>query len=210
MTIRSTSVSSFDNNVYLITAKSSGCQIIVDAADDPAAIRMMIAEAALDTESRSRVRLIITTHRHRDHLCALSELASSTGAQIACGEADADSIAEQTGVRADRRLKHGDVVGVVGAWLTVIALRGHTPGSVALAYTEPGQPARIFTGDSLFPGGVGNTDHDPVRFEQLFSDVTKRIFDMYTDDTIILPGHGGSTTLGAERPHLPEWRQRGW
>ena len=93
--------------------------------------------------------------------------------------------------------------------LEAIALRGHTPGSIAFATTD-GDPVLLFTGDSLFPGGVGNTRNDPQRFEQLFADVSERLFDRFGDDAIVYPGHGAETTLGAERPALPEWRERGW
>jgi glyoxylase-like metal-dependent hydrolase (beta-lactamase superfamily II) len=81
---------------------------------------------------------------------------------------------------------------------------------VALVYNDPDGHAHIWTGDSLFPGGVGNTQEDPDRFAALLGDVQTRIFDVYDDDTWIYPGHGSDTTLGAERPHLQEWRERGW
>ncbi|MDR1238232.1 MAG: MBL fold metallo-hydrolase [Propionibacteriaceae bacterium] len=199
-----------DNNVYLLTAKASGQQILIDAAADSPAIRKLLSEAALDSNVRTKLSLIVTTHRHRDHLRALAEMAKSPGVLTACGDDDADSIAEQTGVKADRRLSQGDIVGVEGIWLSVIRLTGHTPGSVALAYAEAGQPVWVFSGDSLFPGGVGNTDRDPERFDTLFHDVVERIFDSYTDDTVVAPGHGNFTTLGTERPHLAEWAARGW
>ncbi len=101
-------------------------------------------------------------------------------------------------------------------------LRGHTPGSVALVYREPVRPTdqlgtdalpgrvHLFTGDSLFPGGVGNTQGDPDRFGRLIDDVVTRVFDRFDDSTWVYPGHGKDTTLGAERPHLEEWRRRGW
>jgi glyoxylase-like metal-dependent hydrolase (beta-lactamase superfamily II) len=94
--------------------------------------------------------------------------------------------------------------------LDVMHLRGHTPGSVALAYQDPQGHAHIWTGDSLFPGGIGNVQKDPERFAQLLGDVRARIFDVYDDETWIYPGHGADTTLGAERPHLQQWRERGW
>jgi glyoxylase-like metal-dependent hydrolase (beta-lactamase superfamily II) len=81
---------------------------------------------------------------------------------------------------------------------------------VALTLAEPDEPVHLFTGDSLFPGGVGNTGGSAERFGQLFADVTAKVFDVYPDDTVVHPGHGLPTTLGAERPHLPEWKQRGW
>ncbi|MDR1431163.1 MAG: MBL fold metallo-hydrolase [Propionibacteriaceae bacterium] len=199
-----------DNNVYLLTSKSSGQQIIIDAADDPQAIQKLLGEAALDSQTRTRLSLVVTTHRHWDHLRALAEIAKLPGVLTACGDEDADSIAAQTGVKADRRLQQGDIVGVDGIWLSAIRLTGHTPGSVALAYAEAGQPVWVFSGDSLFPGGLGNTDHDQTRFGTLFRDVVERVFDVYTDDTIVAPGHGSFTTLGAERPHLAGWEARGW
>ena len=210
VTIRRITVSSLDNNIYLLTSKTSGQQILIDAAADVDAIRRLISEAALDTGSRPKLALIVTTHSHRDHLGALATIAGTGTILTACGAADADSISEYTGVKADRRLNHGDIVGVEGIWLTTIGLRGHTPGSIALAYAEAGQSVRIFSGDSLFPGGLGNTDHDLERFNSLFADVVERIFDSYTDDTIVLPGHGGHTTIGTERPRLAQWKARGW
>ena len=93
--------------------------------------------------------------------------------------------------------------------LDVIALRGHTPGSVALALDDGDGRVHLFTGDSLFPGGPGKTP-DTEAFTSLMDDLEARVFDVYPDDTVVHPGHGDSTTLGAERPHLEEWRERGW
>jgi glyoxylase-like metal-dependent hydrolase (beta-lactamase superfamily II) len=92
----------------------------------------------------------------------------------------------------------------------VIHLVGHTPGSIALLYDDPTGSFHIFTGDSLFPGGVGNTQNDPERFASLIGDVEKKIFDRLPDETWVYPGHGNDTTLGTERPHLPAWHARGW
>ena len=95
------------------------------------------------------------------------------------------------------------------ARLEVIHLVGHTPGSVALLYDDPAGHGHLFTGDSLFPGGVGKTS-GPEAFESLVDDVSRKIFDRLPDDTWFYPGHGKDSTLGAERPSLPEWRARGW
>jgi len=198
-----------DNNVYLLTSRTTGRQILIDAANDPDAISDMIAEAADDGPAPG-VDLIITTHSHADHLGALAEMVRRTGAHTAAGRDDARSITHQTGVVIDQLLDHGDTIGVDGIELVVIGLRGHTPGSVALACSEPGCPVQLMTGDALFPGGVGATGGDPARFASLFADVTTRIFDVYPDDTLVRPGHGKPTTLGTERPHLAEWKQRGW
>lgn len=209
VTIRRVAVSSMDNNVYLITSRVTGRQILIDAANDPDDISAMIASASNDGPTPG-IDLIITTHSHSDHLSALAEMVRRTGAPTAAGRWDAPSITSQTGVSVNQLLDNGDTIGVDGIQLGVIGLRGHTPGSVALAYCEPGQPVHLFSGDSLFPGGVGNTNRDPARFSSLFADVTTRIFDVYGNDTVVHPGHGKPTTLGTERPHLGEWEQRGW
>ncbi|MDX6218272.1 MAG: hypothetical protein QOG99_3856, partial [Frankiales bacterium] len=94
-----------------------------------------------------------------------------------------------------------------GHELTAITLVGHTPGSVALHYAREG--GHLFTGDSLFPGGVGNTEKDEKRFARLIDDVETKLFAL-PDSTWFYPGHGSDSTLGTERPALPEWRARGW
>ena len=113
-------------------------------------------------------------------------------------------------VRVPERLHHGDVITVGDVTLEIIALRGHTPGSIAVLYRDPEGSPHLFTGDSLFPGGVGNTFGDESAFEQLITDVEERIFQRLPDETWFYPGHGNDSTLGAERPHLAEWRERGW
>lgn len=210
VTIRRVAVTSMDNNVYLVTSKDSGAQVLIDAAGGIRKIHRMLDAAAQDASETTRLSLIITTHSHHDHIRALRELVDETGVRSAAGSGDAAAIAGQTGVRPDVLLDHRDIVNVEGFDLHVIGLRGHTPGSIALAYDPGDAPVHLFTGDSLFPGGVGNTDHDPVRFAALYDDVTRRVFDVYGDDTVVHPGHGLPTTLGAERPHLQEWRERGW
>ncbi|MBI4900497.1 MAG: MBL fold metallo-hydrolase [Actinobacteria bacterium] len=211
VTIRRVAVSEMNNNVYLVTSKDSGAQVLIDAAGGIRKIRRMLDASANDASETTRLSLIITTHSHYDHIRALRELVDETGVRTASGAGDAAAIAGQTGIRPDVQLKNHDIVAVEGFDLTVIHLRGHTPGSICLAYDPgPDLPVHLFTGDSLFPGGVGNTNQDPERFASLFGDVTTRIFDVYGDDTVVHPGHGLPTTLGDERPHLEEWRQRGW
>jgi glyoxylase-like metal-dependent hydrolase (beta-lactamase superfamily II) len=127
------------------------------------------------------VGTIVTTHRHFDHWQALPELQTRTGAVP----------------DLHRQLVH---------------LRGHTPGSLAVVYDAGGRLAdspHVFTGDSLFPGGVGKTN-SPEDFTSLLTDVTERLFGQLPDATWVYPGHGNDTTLGTERPHLGEWRERGW
>ena len=198
-----------DNNVYVLTAKNSGAQVLIDAADDFPRIQELLDAAAADLyggSGEAAVQMIITTHSHWDHVRALAEAKAATGARTAAGGPDTADIEVPT----DVPLSHGDVLDFDGFDLEVIALRGHTPGSVALVYRDPEGPVHLFTGDSLFPGGVGNTQKDPERFNSLYRDVVERIFEQFPDDTVVHPGHGAGTTLGAERPHLAEWKQRGW
>lgn len=206
LTIRRISVSEMDNNVYLLTAKATGEQVLVDAADDLPAIQQLLQDSSADASAEPRLALIATTHQHWDHVRALKELTAATGAPTAAGKDDAAALP----VAVDRPLEHGDTVAVEGFELTAVHLRGHTPGSIAFVYEDPEGPTHIFSGDSLFPGGVGNTQKDPERFNQLITDVSERLFDVYPDSAMVHPGHGKPTTLGAERPHLEEWRARGW
>ena len=209
VTIRYISVSSMDNKVYLVTCKRTGTQLLIDAADDPDAISGLVAAGAHDVDDQcaccGNVQLIVTTHSHWDHVRALPEIVSRSEALTACGAADEADI----NVPMDITFEDGDTADLEGFSLDVIGLVGHTPGSIALAYTPDDGPSYIFTGDSLFPGGLGKTS-SPEAFNSLYRDVTTKIFDEYGDDTVILPGHGDSTTLGAERPHLQEWAERGW
>jgi glyoxylase-like metal-dependent hydrolase (beta-lactamase superfamily II) len=200
LTIRKLSVSPTANNVYLLTCLRTGAQLLIDAADDAPKILSLL------DEGNGGLDWIVTTHQHWDHHRALAEVASATQATTAAGEADADALP----VIPTRRLGHGDTLSFGDIQLDVIHLRGHTPGSIALAYQDPAGFSHIWTGDSLFPGGVGNVQKDPERFASLLGDVQSRLFEIYGDDTWIYPGHGADTTLGEERPHLTEWRERGW
>lgn len=213
--IRKVSVGPMDNDAYLLTCRRQHAQLLVDAADDPDRLLALVREGS----GAARLDVVVTTHRHADHHRALASVVAVTGATVAAGAEDAAEITAATEVSVDRLLRDGDVVLVGHVTLEVVALRGHTDGSVALVYREPervAEPdavagrAHVFTGDSLFPGGVGSTGGDPARFERLLTDVTTRLFDRLGDDTWVYPGHGRDTTLGAERPHLGEWRARGW
>lgn len=200
LTIRKACVGTMANNVYLLTCAGTGASLLIDAADDPARIMSLLDEGG------GNLSAIVTTHQHWDHHRALAQVVASTGATTAAGAADADALP----VIPARRLNQGDTLEFGDITLDVIHLRGHTPGSVALAYDDPDGHAHLWTGDSLFPGGVGNVEKDPARFASLLGDVQARIFDVYDDDTWVYPGHGADTTLGAERPHLQQWRERGW
>jgi glyoxylase-like metal-dependent hydrolase (beta-lactamase superfamily II) len=200
-TIIKMSVGPMDNNVYLVTCSRTGETLLIDAANDPELLVELVREYA------PKLALIVTSHQHFDHWQALEAVASASGAPTAVHQLDAEPLP----VKPDRFLAHGDTVVVGDLVFDVIHLRGHTPGSVALALRPAGErtATHLFTGDCLFPGGVGKT-WEPGGFEELLGDVTSRVFDAYTDDTVVYPGHGDDTTLGKERPHLSEWRERGW
>ncbi|HJQ01018.1 MAG TPA: MBL fold metallo-hydrolase [Jatrophihabitans sp.] len=192
-------VGRYDNNVYLIRCTATGAALLIDAA---AEADRLVEFSSFDGEPAGSV---LTTHLHPDHWQALGALVAQTGARTLAGAADAGGIPVPT----DRLLRHGDRVQVGELELAAIELRGHTPGSIALYYQDPEGTGHLFTGDALFPGGVGRTT-SPAAFDSLYGDVVSRIFDVYGDDTWFYPGHGNDSTLGTERPQLAEWRERGW
>lgn len=195
LTITKVATNPFNNNCYLLRAPG-GETLLVDASGD--------APRLLEALGDGRLVGIVETHGHWDHQQALVEVVEATGAPVLATAADAADLP----VPVDRVLADGDVVEVGDARLTAITLVGHTPGSVALYYAEDG--GHLFSGDSLFPGGVGNTEKDPLRFASLLDDVESKLFGALPDTTWVYAGHGPDTTLGAERPSLPEWRLRGW
>ncbi|UUW88184.1 MBL fold metallo-hydrolase [Pimelobacter simplex] len=190
------------NNCYLLRCHDTGSQVLIDAADAPETLLPLIGDEGVTT--------VITTHQHWDHHRALADVVRASGAGVVAGDPDADAITEQTGVSVDRRVSDGDEVMVGTCALQVIRITGHTPGSICLLYRDPAGHPHLFTGDSLFPGGVGGTFGDADAFRSLIDDVETKIFGTLPDDTWFYPGHGGDSTLGEQRPHLAEWRERGW
>jgi len=197
LVITKLSVSEMDNNVYLLRCRQTDDQLLIDAADDAGTI--------LEVVGGDGLRTVVTTHRHWDHHRALPEVVTATGAETVAGTDDADELP----VPVDRRVTDGDTVQVGDCTLEVIHLVGHTPGSITLLYDDPDGTPHLFTGDSLFPGGVGKT-WAPEDFASLVEDVSTKVFDRLPDETWFYPGHGADSTLGEQRPHLAEWRDRGW
>ena len=193
------SVGPMDNNSYLVTCSQTGETLLIDAANDAEILLELIGRYA------PKLSLIVTSHQHWDHVQALEEVARTTGAPTAAHELDADPLP----VKPDRLLANGDTIKIGKLVLDVIHLQGHTPGSVALALDGADDATHLFTGDCLFPGGVGKTWQEGD-FEKLLGDVSSRVFDVYGDSTVVYPGHGDDTTLGTERPHLAGWKERGW
>ncbi|HET6876763.1 MAG TPA: MBL fold metallo-hydrolase [Jatrophihabitans sp.] len=199
LTIVKVAVDPMDNNAYLLRCTQTDEGLLIDAANEPERLRELI------TFEGPPVSAILTTHRHADHWQALAEITDVAGAANYAGDADADELP----IAVDERLHHGDTITVGDATLEIIHLRGHTPGSVAVLYRDPEGIPHLFTGDSLFPGGVGRT-WSAEDFTSLMDDVETRVFGKLPDETWFYPGHGNDSTLGAERPHLAQWRARGW
>lgn len=198
LTLRKVSVGPMDNNCYLLRCAATGEQLLIDAANDASTLLDLVGDAGLAT--------VVTTHQHWDHVQALAPVASATGATTVATAADAAAIEVPT----TRLVEDGDEIRVGEVPLRIITLVGHTPGSLAVLYAPDGEAPHLFTGDSLFPGGPGNTQGDADRFTSLMDDLERKVFGPLPDETWVYPGHGKDTTLGAERPHLGDWRARGW
>jgi glyoxylase-like metal-dependent hydrolase (beta-lactamase superfamily II) len=185
-----------NNNAYLLRCRATDEQLLIDAANEADTLLGMIGDDGIAS--------VVTTHQHGDHWQALAAVVAATRARTYAGRDDADGIPVPTDVPVD----DGDVIRVGHVELTARHLVGHTPGSIALVYDDPHGHPHVFTGDCLFPGGPGRTTR-PEDFESLMAGLEAKVF-VLPDETWIYPGHGNDTTLGAERPHLGEWHERGW
>jgi len=191
MAVRKVGVGSWENNAYVLACRATGAAVVIDAAAE--ADRVVAAVGDLTPLA------VLTTHGHFDHVGAAREVADRLDVPFRLNEADAETF----GLTPDAPLSSGPIA--VGE-LTVGAIEtpGHSPGSVC--FTIGGL---LFSGDTLFPGGPGATAGPGADFTQIMASLEDHIFTL-ADDTLVLPGHGLDTTIGAERPGLPEWRDRGW
>jgi glyoxylase-like metal-dependent hydrolase (beta-lactamase superfamily II) len=194
LTISKLSVGPMDNNAYLVRCKSTGEAILIDAANEPDRLLELIGDNQLST--------VVTTHQHPDHWQGLQRVVDTTGAVSVAHPADAGGIPVVTSTVED-----GDTVRVGTCALEVVSIKGHTPGSIVLYYPKDG--GHLFTGDSLFPGGPGRTTN-PTDFTSIMDDLEAKVFGRLPEETWFYPGHGNDSTLGKERPAIPEWRARGW
>lgn len=190
-----TSVGPWDNNTYFLMDTATREAIVVDAAAEPERILGLVHEYD------ATLLGVITTHRHADHTGALSEVLAASRAWS--GAHAQDSLALPAPVT--RTLEDGDLVPFGAGQLRVLHTPGHTPGSICLLLV--GHPLLV-TGDTLFPGGIGKTT-EPRLFAQALEAVETKLFTL-PDETRVAPGHGDDTLIGRERPHLEEWRSRGW
>jgi len=191
-------VGPMENNAYFLRCANTGDTLLIDAAAEH--------DRLLETRDDGLLITIVTTHQHPDHWQALEAMVGITQPNVFAHPDDAGGLP----VPVTETVDDGDVITFGDASVEVIHLRGHTPGSIALLYTGDPQRPHLFTGDSLFPGGPGNTRGNAADFTTLMDDLEAKVFGRLPDETWVYPGHGGDTTLGAERPHLPEWRARGW
>jgi glyoxylase-like metal-dependent hydrolase (beta-lactamase superfamily II) len=200
LSISKLSVGPMDNNAYLLVCRASNEALLIDAANEPERLADLVGAG----DSRPELRHVVTTHRHHDHWQALGAVAGMFETRQIAHPLDAPELP----IPADELVEQGDTVCFGEIELGVVHLRGHTPGSIALVYRD-GAGTHIFTGDSLFPGGPGRTTTSE-EFNSLMDDLEERVFGQLPDETWVYPGHGDDTTLGRERPNIPEWRARGW
>ena len=180
------------NNVYFVRCVETGQSVMVDAADEPEVLLPLCEELAVGD--------VLTTHGHGDHIQAVPDVRAA-GHRVGVAEGDAGMLPGHDFVIAD-----DEVIEVGRLRLHALHTPGHTPGSTC--FTIDGSPI-LFSGDTLFPGGPGNTRRNPVHFATIIRSLQQRLFTL-PDETIVLPGHGDQTTIGTERPHLQEWIDRGW
>ena len=186
-------VGPFDNNVFVVRCRASGDALLVDAANEH--------EQLLELCRRLGVRRVVETHGHWDHIQAVPQLRDA-GYEVAVRAEDAAMLPSY-----DLLLDDDDVLEVGRLRLRTIHTPGHTPGS--MCFLIQGSPV-LLSGDTLFPGGPGNTATDLGDFPTIIESIERRIFTALPAETIVMPGHGLDTTIGVELPHLDEWIARGW
>jgi glyoxylase-like metal-dependent hydrolase (beta-lactamase superfamily II) len=185
-------VGPFENNVFVLRCKATGEAVLLDAANEH--------ERLLDLCARLGVRSVLETHGHWDHIQAVPAVRDA-GFRVAVTAEDAAMLPSYDDV-----LEDASVLEVGRLRLHTLLTPGHTPGS--MCFRLEGSPL-LFSGDTLFPGGPGNTEGDPERFATILASIEDRLFTL-PPDTLVLPGHGLDTTLGTERGHFQEWVDRGW
>jgi glyoxylase-like metal-dependent hydrolase (beta-lactamase superfamily II) len=185
-------VGPYENNVFVLRDTQSGEAVLVDAANEH--------ELLLEVCRATGVRRVLTTHGHFDHIQAVTAVRNA-GIDVGIAREDAEMLPSYDFVIPDE-----DVIAVGGLRLRTIHTPGHTPGSTC--FLVEGHPV-VLSGDTLFPGGPGNTSFENASFEQIIDSIDRRLFTL-PPETIVLPGHGLDTTIATERPHLDTWVARGW
>jgi glyoxylase-like metal-dependent hydrolase (beta-lactamase superfamily II) len=182
-----------DNNVFVLRCRHTGDSVLIDAANEH--------QQLLELAAALRVGRILETHGHWDHIQAIPEMRDA-GYSVGVTAEDAAMLDSY-----DEIIEHDTVIPVGDLRLRTIHTPGHTPGS--MCFLVEGKPI-LFSGDTLFPGGPGNTKFEGGDFPTIIESIDRRLFSPLDADTLVLPGHGDDTTIKAERPHLQEWIDRGW
>jgi glyoxylase-like metal-dependent hydrolase (beta-lactamase superfamily II) len=182
-----------ENNVFVLRCRQTGEAVLLDAANEH--------DKLLDLCTALNVRSVLETHGHWDHIQAVPQLRDA-GYHVHVTAQDAGMLPSY-----DEILEDDSVIEVGRLRLHTIHTPGHTPGS--MCFRLEGSPV-LFSGDTLFPGGPGNTKTKLGDFPTIIRSIEDRIFSPLAADTLVFPGHGLDTTLGTERPHLQEWVDRGW
>ncbi|MGK2930763.1 MAG: MBL fold metallo-hydrolase [Acidimicrobiales bacterium] len=185
-------VGPYENNVFVLRCRQSGDAVLIDAANEH--------EMLLELCQRLGVRQVIETHGHWDHIQAVPQLRDA-GYSVHVTAEDAAMLPSY-----DEILEDESVIEVGRLRLHTIHNPGHTPGS--MSFRLDGSPI-LFSGDTLFPGGPGNTATDLGDFDEIIASIDRKLFTL-PPETLVLPGHGDDTTIATERPHLQEWVDRGW
>lgn len=196
-------VGPMDNNVYVVRCPRTGESVLIDAADE--------GNLLVDLCRSLNVTKVLTTHGHQDHIQAVPAVRAA-GFGVGIGADDVGMLTGLGGPTSDEAvhdfvIDDDSVFRVGDLTLRTIHTPGHTPGS--MCFVVEGSPV-LLAGDTLFPGGPGATKFPGGDFAAIIASIGDRLFARLPDDTVVMPGHGDSTTIGAERPHLQEWADRGW
>ncbi|MEA2434961.1 MAG: hypothetical protein QOG54_2418 [Actinomycetota bacterium] len=188
--IRKLQIGEYENNIYVLEDPATHDALLIDGCFE--------ADQIIKGAEGANIVAIVQTHGHFDHVQALPELKEKLGVPVHAHPG------EDYPVPIDVQLADGDEISFGNLSAKVLHTPGHTPGGVCLLLGK-----HLISGDTLFPGGPGNTWEDSEKFAQIIDSIESKLF-VLDDETHVYPGHGKDTTIGTERPHLQEWKDRGW
>jgi len=186
-------VGPMDNNVFVLRCTHTGDAVLIDAANEH--------DKLLELARALNVGRVLETHGHWDHIQAIPQMRHA-GYTVGVTNEDSSMLDSYDEIIGD-----DEIIEVGDLKLRTIHTPGHTRGSIC--FRVEGKPI-VFSGDTLFPGGPGNTSFEGGDFPTIIRSIEDRLFSKLAPETLVLPGHGDDTTIGAESPHLQEWVDRGW